>query len=163
MVKLINRPLLEELSRKAAAAPRRRANHNLHPTLNDAVQRLCIAAEPGTYFRPSRHAMPDTWEVLIAIRGALVLLLFEDDGTVRERFVLAPSGDVIGIEIPPHTWHTLASLEPGSVFLEVKEGPYHPTEEKDFAAWAPPEGHAETGRFESWYRSARKGAIPPRW
>jgi len=162
-LKLIDLTTLEALTRKAAESPRKRANHNLHPALDDPIQRLCIAGEPGTYFRPNCHRDPDTWELLVGIRGAFVLLTFNEEGMVLERHVIAPGGDVVGIEISPRTWHTLVAMEQGSIFLEVKQGPYHPIAEKDFAAWSPPEGHAAAQTFVEWFLTAKQGDGPPRW
>lgn len=160
-IKVIDRNMLETLRGKAGDSPRKRTNHNLHAGPDDPVQRLFIAAEPGSYFRPNRHVAPDTWEIIVVLRGSYVLLVFDEAGIVRERFVLSAGGDVAGVEIPPRTWHTLAVLEPGSIFFEVKQGPYHPVAEKDFVAWAPPEGSPDAARFEAWFRSADIGACPP--
>ncbi len=161
MMKLIDDKILDALSDQAASSPRKRAHYNLHPRPEDSVQRLCIAAEPGSYFRPGRHAEPETWEVLLALRGSFALLLFDDTGLVLERTVLAFAGPVRGVEIPPKQWHTLASLEPGSVFFEIKQGPYVPMKEKDLATWAPAEGSTEAAKFEAWYRIARVGERQP--
>ena len=38
------------------------------------------------------------------------------------------------------TWHTLVSLEPGSVLFEAKGGPYAPLLQEERARWAPAEG-----------------------
>ena len=72
-MKLLDNALLDTLIGKAKDAPRKRAHFNLHPELNDPVQRLCIAMEPGTYVRPHRHSDPETWEVLVILRGSLGL------------------------------------------------------------------------------------------
>jgi cupin fold WbuC family metalloprotein len=48
-----------------------------------------------------------------------------------------------GTEIPVRTWHTLIVLEDGSVVYEVKDGPYSPVDDKNFAPWAPEEGSSE--------------------
>ena len=146
---------------KAGMSPRKRAHHNLHPVLEDPVQRLCVAIEPGTYIRPHRHADPLTWEVFLMLRGSAVYLSFDDSGRVSERIVLAAAGPVHAIEIPAGTWHSVASLEPGSVFFEVKQGPYKAPLAGNSAAWAPAEGDPECERLEAWYRTAQTGELPP--
>jgi cupin fold WbuC family metalloprotein len=156
-MRLIDTSLLDDLTAAAAASARKRAHHNIHPVLEDPVQRLCVAIEPGTYIRPHRHADPLTWEVFIMLRGSAVVLAFDDGGTVLERIVLAAAGPVRAIEIPAGTWHTIASLEQGSVFFEVKQGPYRAPVAGNSAAWAPAEGAPECVRFEVWYRTARAG------
>ena len=88
-IKQIDIKLLNDLMAKAGMSPRKRAHHNLHPVLEDPVQRLCVAIEPGTYIRPHRHADPLTWEVFLMLRGSAVYLSFDDSGRVSERIVLA--------------------------------------------------------------------------
>ena len=161
MLRPIDDRMLDELTAKAAASPRKRANHNLHSRLDDPVQRLLNAIEPGTYIRPSRHAAPETFETVYLVRGAAALLLFDDRGTVLERLDLAANGPVRGAEIPPAMWHTLASVMPGTIFFEVKERPYAPPQGADVAPWSPAEGDADAPQFESWYHLARAGDSPP--
>jgi len=161
IIKQIDMNLLDDLMAKAVTSPRKRAHHNLHPFLEDPVQRLCVAIEPGTYIRPHRHADPMTWEVFLMLRGSAVFLSFDDSGRVIERIVLAVTGLVKAIEIPAGTWHSIASLEQGSVFFEVKQGPYKAPLAAHSAAWAPVEGDAECAQFETWYRTAQVGDRPP--
>jgi cupin fold WbuC family metalloprotein len=161
-IKQIDTTLLDDLTAKAVASPRKRAHHNLHPVLEDPVQRLCVAIEPGTYIRPHRHADPSTWEVFLLLRGSAVLLLFEEQGRVKERIVLAARGPVHAVEIPMNAWHSIASLETGSIFLEVKQGPYAAPKSANAASWAPAEGEPDAPRFEEWYRTARTRDLPPR-
>ncbi len=160
-MKQIDATLLDSLTRKAADSARKRMNYNLHPAPDDPVQRLCNAIEPGTYIRPHRHAGPPTWEVFIMLRGAAVLLFFDDRGEVIERTVLSAGGDVVAAEIAPGTWHTMASLEPGTVFFEVKQGPYVPPSGQNVAAWSPAEGMPGTVCLTAWYEKARVGDKPP--
>jgi cupin fold WbuC family metalloprotein len=161
-MKRITREVLDGLSVEAASAPRMRKNFNLHERLDDPVQRLFNAVEPGTYIRPHRHGEPSTWELIFFVRGSAVLLIFDHAGTVRERIELSGRGQVYGIEMPPDTWHTMAVLEQGSVFFEVKQGPYIPPQGAHVASWAPAEGTADAARFETWFRTAREGERPPR-
>ncbi len=91
-MKRITKQVLDELTAKAVASLRKRAHHNLHVVLEDPVQRLCVAVEPGTYIRPHRHADPSTWEVFILLRGSVVFLVFDDAGKVMERSILAAGG-----------------------------------------------------------------------
>ena len=160
-MKHIDSALLDSLIEKAKTSPRRRAHHNLHPELNDPVQRLCIAMEPGTYVRPHRHADPETWEVLFILRGSLALNIFDEKGTVIERTVLKESGPVRAIEFPRNTWHAPVSLEPGTVVFEIKQGPYKPIEEKNLASWAPIEGEPAAEKFLEWYRTSKVGDVAP--
>lgn len=156
-IKRLDAALLSDLSRQALASPRLRDNHNFHPRPDDQVQRLCIALEPESYVRPHRHPEADKWEFLVALQGRLLLLLFEDDGSVTERLTLAPAGEVSGIEIAPNTWHTLLAETSGTVILEVKQGPYIPVSFSNFADWSPRESSGDVPRYQAWCRSAQPG------
>lgn len=147
---------LNDLTRAARAAGRRRMNRNLHPALTDQVQRLLNAFEPGTYVRPHRHDA-GRWELFLILRGRAALLAFDDHGRVAARHELAAAGPMRLIEVPGGTWHTLAALEPGTLLFEVKPGPYVPLTDKDFAAWAPGEGEQRAAAYEQWFRRAQPG------
>jgi len=156
-MKQIESSLLDELTGKAKDSPRKRMNFNLHDALSDPLQRLCNAIEPETYIRPHRHADPDTCEVFIMLRGSAVLLFFDDIGRVIERTVLSAGGPVLAAEIPPKTWHSIAALENGTVFFEVKEGPYVRPGGLNVAEWAPDEGEPQAADFVYRYKTAQIG------
>ena len=44
---------------------------------------------------------------------------------------LTPGGSNFLINIPAGQWHTVRSLESGTVILEVKDGPYEPISPED--------------------------------
>ena len=162
-MKQIDSALLDSLTAQAVGSPRHRAHFNLHRELTDPVQRLCIAIEPGSYVRPHRHSDPETWEVLTVLRGSLAILIFDERGKVLERLVIANNGTITAAEFPANTWHTLVSLESGTVFFEVKQGPYKPIAKTNIASWAPAEGDPKAALFLSWFRNAGVGDVPPRW
>jgi cupin fold WbuC family metalloprotein len=131
-------------------------NQNLHRELSDPVQRLAIAMEPGTYVRPHRHS--HTWELLTALRGRFVVLNFDETGRVTERVVLGQ--DMSVIETPVDAWHAVLSLDPGGVIFEVKQGPYAPFSETDFAPWSPGAETPESKALMSWFATAAEGQRP---
>ncbi|MDJ0955906.1 MAG: WbuC family cupin fold metalloprotein [Arenicellales bacterium] len=157
---IITDQLLTNLSTQASLSPRLRKNHNLHPSLDDPVQRLCNAFEPGTYVQPHRHTEVGRWELFVVLRGTAAVLIFDDQGSVLDRVELEAEGEIRGVEVPSNTWHTIVSLMPGTVLFEVKPGPYIKTTDKDFANWAPPEGDSRCSLFEKWYLQAQKGECP---
>lgn len=160
-MKHIDAAVLSGLCNEAAAAPRLRKNLNLHAELDDPVQRLLNAFEPGTYLRPHRHAQPPKWEMFVILTGHAAVLTFADDGRVQERVELKAEGGIRIVEIAEAAWHTLVALAPRTVLFEVKRGPYLPNPPQDVAAWAPPEGDARAEQFERWYRQAVPGDLPP--
>jgi len=161
-MKMVTSAILTELSTTATGARRRRANHNLHPQLDDPIQRLLNAVEPSTYVRPHRHAAPPRWEAFVALTGRAAVLLLDDEGTVTARAEIAPGGPVLVVEIEAGTWHSLVSLVSGTVLLEVKPGPYVPVTDKDFAAWAPAEGAPGAAGLVTWLERAAVGDTAPR-
>jgi len=145
-MKTFNAAFLKGLSEKARGNPRGRQHSNVHASYEDACQRLFNAIEPGSYIRPHRHASDPRDELLIAVRGALALVTFDDRGIVTGvlRFGTEKYGDELaaGAEVASSTWHTVVALEPGCVLLEVKAGPFDPNQPKDLAPWAPEESSA---------------------
>ena len=160
-MKRIDTKTLQDLGTEATASTRLRCNLNLHPELDDPVQRFFNAMEPGTYVRPHRHTEADKWELFLALSGSVAVLSFDAVGTVIDRVELAAGGPVLGVEIPENTWHTLVPLVSGTVVFECKRGPYRPLTDKDFARWAPPEGDRYAAAFAEWFRGAAVGSGPP--
>lgn len=142
-MKVFSTDYLNELTAQAQSSPRMRQHRNIHESYADPCQRLFNAVEPGSYIRPHRHAADPRDELLIAVRGLMVLVTFDDQGMVTGvvRFGVDRKGEglTVGAEVPANTWHTVIALEPGCVLLEVKAGPFDPNQPKDLAAWAPDE------------------------
>jgi cupin fold WbuC family metalloprotein len=143
-VKVFSADFLNKLTAQAQGNPRKRQHRNIHESYADPCQRLFNAIEPGSYIRPHRHAADPRDELLIAVRGLMALVTFDEQGKVTGvlRFGADRNADVlaVGAEVPANTWHTVIALEPGSVLLEVKAGPFDPNQPKDLATWAPDEG-----------------------
>ncbi|MCP1288637.1 WbuC family cupin fold metalloprotein [Chromobacterium sp. S0633] len=150
----LNQQDLAALSAKAACAPRLRANQNFHVQLEDPIQRLAIAMEPDTYVRPHRH--DHSWEMLIALSGAFEVIVFDEAGVVQGRHRLGADGARV-FEMPANTWHSVVSLQPGSVVFEVKHGPYLPLQDQNLAAWSPVEGSERVPAMLDFLRRAQAG------
>jgi cupin fold WbuC family metalloprotein len=148
------------LAEQAKAAPRRRANLNVHASTDANVQRLFIATEPDTYMRPHRHPESHKWEFFAVLRGRLDLLVFSDAGKLTQRVVLSPTATPAA-EIPPGVFHAYVCMQAGTIGLEIKEGAYFPTAEHDFAPWSPAERSAGAADYVAWMRTAEPGATPP--
>jgi len=157
MITTLDQDLFRKLLTEAGQSPRRRSHHNFHNDFHDPVQRVCIGLISGTYVRPHCHPQGNKWEMTIVLQGAVVLLIFDTEGMVMERLELSPARSLIGTDIPPNTWHTIFPRNDAAVILEIKEGPFNPSDPIDFALWAPTEGSAEAGRFLEWAQNARPG------
>jgi cupin fold WbuC family metalloprotein len=138
---------------EAEASPRRRAHLLLHAGHDDQVQRLLIALWPGTYVRPHQHSQQ--WEMLALHGGRADVLAFAPDGALLARHRLDQSAPVI--QIPVGTWHAALALQPGTIVMEVKPGPYRANE---FAAWTPEENSPAAAHVVAWLERAAVGA---RW
>lgn len=155
MITLIDDALLNEVCAEAAISPRRRKNRNFHPTDDHPAHRLLNAMQPDSYIAPHRHLDPDKDETLVVLRGLLGLIVFNDAGGVVQTVkvgaaALCVPGNPLrgqatasGVDIPHGTWHTAVALEPDTVFLEAKSGPYLAFTEAEKAPWAPAENTVE--------------------
>ena len=130
-MKTVTAAKLDELRRIAEENPRRRTNFNLHEQLDDPIQRLCIIGEPDTVFPPHRHL--GKWELVTILKGSFTLYIYDDSGKVTEQIDMTPGGETLAAEIPADTWHNYIFHEPGTTFLEVKRGPYHPFTPEELA------------------------------
>ena len=143
----INTDLLNTVIGKTKLSSRKRLNHNFHSSMEDTFQRMLNCLEPETYCQPHKHENPDKREVFIILKGSAVVIEFDNSGNIIDSIVLDPQKGNYGTEIAPATWHTIISLEPGTVVYEFKDGPYSPLNDKDFALWAPKEGDASTKKY----------------
>jgi cupin fold WbuC family metalloprotein len=162
-VKVFSKAYLDELVHLACASPRRRQHRNIHKEYGDPCQRFFNAIEPDSYLRPHRHASGQGPETMIAIRGFMALLIFDQAGQIAE---VHPFGSghhheqgsaAAGVETPPDRWHTVLSLEPGSVLLEIKAGPFDAGVPKFPAPWAPEEHAPEAQEYLAGLFAAIRG------
>ncbi|NPD47877.1 MULTISPECIES: WbuC family cupin fold metalloprotein [unclassified Lentimicrobium] len=144
----IDRKLLDRLTESAKNSERKRMNYNFHPQLDDPIQRLLNALEPETYLPPHRHQDPDKEEVFLVLRGKLVLIEFDDDGSVLSHMIIEPQNGTYGGEVACGVWHTLISLESGTVIYEVKKGPFAPISRDNFASWAPLDSSLKAKQYQ---------------
>jgi cupin fold WbuC family metalloprotein len=143
------------LTARSASAARGRTNLNIHECPSDPVQRLFVAVMRDSYFRPHRHA--GKGEFALVLRGFFDVVLFDEDGRVAERVRVGPSTGVMGFDMPAGVWHSWVPGADGSVFFEVKQGPYDPATASEFAPWAPAENTPGVPAFLDWLRRAVAG------
>ena len=142
----ITQAILDDLTAKAKASPRRRMNLDLRNGADDQSQRMLNAIEPDSVVPIHRHQK--TSETVVCLRGRVVeeyyqelkvdSLKLKDSSEVQRLSVqkvqeieLSPNGPVLALNIPAGQWHTLRSLESGSVILEVKDGKFEPLQDCD--------------------------------
>ena len=144
---------LDALSQQAEQVIRKRQHKNIHQHYNDSCQRLFNAIGIDSYIRPHRHLIDPKDECLIAVRGRMALLVFDDIGQVEQviRFGAqtneAQQAISVGVNLPAGVWHTVIAEMPDSILFEVKSGPFNPEQAKEWAAWAPAENTPEAAEY----------------
>jgi cupin fold WbuC family metalloprotein len=143
----INAGLISMMEEKSAASVRKRSMQVFHKTMDDRLQRMLNSMQPGTYLQPHKHENPDKREVFIGLTGKFVVIEFDDSGNICDHMILDPSTNEYAAEIDARVYHTVICLEPNSTAYELKDGPYDPLDDKDFASWAPKEGDDNCGAY----------------
>lgn len=118
---------LDSLTGQAKASPRLRMNLDLRNSEGDGSQRMLNAIEPGTVMPIHRHRTSS--ETVVCIRGHFEEYFYDDSGTLTEVVDMVPGGVVVNV--PIGQWHSLKSLESGTVLLECKDGAWEPLGEED--------------------------------
>ena len=127
---IIDQHILDSLTAQAKASPRLRMNLDLRNSPEDGSQRMLNAIEPGSVLPVHRHRKSS--ETVAVLRGRLREILYDgQDGTVAEVVDLEAGGSCVALNIPAGQWHTVESLQSGTVILECKDGSYEPLAEED--------------------------------
>lgn len=125
----INNDVLDALTAKAKVCERLRMNYDLRTSLDDTSQRMLNALEPGTVVPIHRHRT--TAETVIIVRGRVKEFLYDECGNIAEEILMEVGGDCPVLQIPAGQWHTIESLESGTVIFEAKDGAFAPLSEDD--------------------------------
>ncbi len=124
---IIDNSVLDNLTAQAIASPRLRKNLDLRNSANDLSQRMLNAIEPGTVMPIHRHTKSS--ETVVCIRGHFEEFFYDDFGALVAVVDMRPGGNVLNV--PIGQWHSLRSLENGTILFECKDGPYEPLGEED--------------------------------
>lgn len=138
-IQLIDHKLFERIISEAKSSPRKRKNFNFHQ-LTEVYQRFLNVLTSSTYISVHRHWNDPKPETFVVLKGKIGFLIFNEDGTLKERHILASEGPVVGIDIQPGVWHNLVCLSDIAVCFEGKSGPYLETTDKEFHSAYPNEG-----------------------
>ena len=126
----ITQAILDDLTAKAKESPRLRMNFDLRNSAEDQSQRMLNAIEPESVVPIHRHQKSS--ETVVCLRGRVVEEYYDElERICTEAIELTPNGPVVAMNIPAGQWHTLRSLESGSVILEVKDGKFEPLSDVD--------------------------------
>ena len=124
---IIDRHILDALTARAQVSPRLRMNLDLRNSTEDQSQRMLNAIEPGTRMPVHRHRT--TSETVVCLRGHFEDYFYDEFGVLTDVVDMRPGGTLLNI--PAGRWHSLRSLESGTVLLECKDGAWTPLEQED--------------------------------
>ena len=126
----ITQAILDELTAKAKASPRRRMNMDLRNGIDDQSQRMLNAIEPESVVPIHRHQKSS--ETVVCLRGCVVEEFYDElERICTEAIKLTPNGQTVALNIPAGQWHTIRSLKSGTVILEMKDGKFEPIQDCD--------------------------------
>lgn len=126
---IIDKQLLDSLTKQAKSNLRLRQAYDLRTTPNDQSQRILNAVEPGTVLPIHRHK--GSTETITCLRGKCMQYLYDNDGNQINAIHLAPNSNIVAMSVEVGQWHKLESLESGTVILECKDGKYEPLADED--------------------------------
>lgn len=126
---IIDKQLLDSLTKQAKNNLRLRQAYDLRTTPNDLSQRILNAVEPGTVLPIHRHK--GSTETITCLRGKCVQYLYDNDGNQINAIHLAPNSNIVAMSVEVGQWHKLESRESGTVILECKDGKYEPLADED--------------------------------
>ncbi|MCP9858383.1 MULTISPECIES: WbuC family cupin fold metalloprotein [unclassified Cyanobium] len=151
----IDQALFDTVAAGARGSRRRRLNHNFHAPA-DRVQRFLNVLQIGTYVRPHRHRRQPPgagFECFLVLQGEVGLVLLDGGGRVLGCERISAGGPLFGIELAEGVIHTLVALSADAVLMEIKQGPYEPSADKDFLAGFPLEGSEAAAAQEKAWRA----------
>jgi cupin fold WbuC family metalloprotein len=127
---------MEELAERGLANERRRIRLCAHRAPDDDLHDMLIVHGGEAYVRPHLHT--DKVESLSIIDGEADLVLFEEDGTVKDVIEMGSpgSGKAFFIRISEPVYHSLIIHSERLMFHEAATGPFRP-EGMVFAPWSP--------------------------
>ena len=123
---IIDNAVLNSMTASAKASPRLRMNLDLRNSPEDGSQRMLNAIEPGTVMPIHRHRSSS--ETVVCVRGHFEEYFYDEDGKLTDTIDMTP-GRIV--DVPLGQWHSLKSLESGTVLFECKDGKWEKLGEGD--------------------------------
>jgi cupin fold WbuC family metalloprotein len=154
-IKRLTEELLNTITEQARCSPRQRQNYDFHQP-SEKVQRFLNVLQPGTYVRPHRHQRPpdvNGFEFFLVLQGKVGIIIFDENAQIVHTELICAKGATRAIELPEGIYHTLVALAPDTVILELKEGPYNPTTDKEFLDGFPTENTSAAEQMVEHWRS----------
>jgi cupin fold WbuC family metalloprotein len=151
---------ITELKRIAAGNPRLRSRLCTHPDPASGLHEMLIVHHRNAYVRPHMHiGKPESFHV---VEGTARVVVFEDDGRIRDVLDVAPYGQgaLCYYRMPEKVFHSLLITSEWLVFHETTAGPFDPSRTA-FPDWAP--DGSDAGRVEDYVSELSAQAAAPQW
>ena len=133
---IVDKDWIERVKDSARVATLRRARLNLHQSNDDKVQEMLIAFCGNSLNAPHRHVGKS--ESMHVIEGRVLIVFFNEDGSVMRRQLLgAPGTNLASLyRLCSPDWHTVIPLDDIVVIHEVTTGPFRARSETQ-PSWIP--------------------------
>ncbi len=129
----INNQVINNLKRAAKENHSGKYRLCMQHSAQDNLHEMFIVRSKDDYGRPDKHLY--TTESHTIVDGAMLVILFQDDGQIRDVFELSRE-HYHTYRIDPNIYHMQIPLTEQVVYYEVKLGPF--TEESNiFPEWSP--------------------------
>lgn len=146
----VDAKVIEELKAKARANASGKYRLCMQHSSQDNLHEMFVVRRKGDYGRPDKHF--HTTESHTIVDGAMLVILFEEDGRVKDVFELSKES-FHTYRIDTNIYHMQIPITEQVVYYEVKLGPF--TEKSNvFPDWAP-EPH-DTERVTAYMKDLEK-------
>ncbi len=129
----VDKGTIEELKIKARANKSGKYRLCMHHSPQDSLHEMFIVRGKGDYGRPEKHTY--TTESHTIIEGILLIIIFDNEGEVKEFFELSQE-KYRSYRMDTNIYHMSIPITEQVVYYETKLGPF-PNEGNIFADWAP--------------------------
>jgi len=120
---LLDEDIITKLKNIAKEHPLKRARICLHESLDNKVHEMVIVARKDAILNPHKHPSkkPESYHV---IEGKLKVLIFNDDGSIKDKFFLSSNSHPKMYRIKGDIWHQPIPVSEWVVYHEVATGPF---------------------------------------
>ena len=141
--------------RESKALPRKRVPILVHDSYDEMPQRFVNCMSANSYIRPHLHENNNQWELVIWVSGEMLVLIFNEDGSISKRIEFGQDKNRI-VEIRQNQYHAFVPMS-DCAYFEVRNCKFDPDSDRRYAAWAPDEASAGVDDFFAWMKSAEVG------
>lgn len=133
---LLGQQEIDEVVAAALVNGSGRARINAHRSLDAEIHEMVIAFRGGSYVRPHRHRSKR--ESFHVIAGRIDAVVFDDQGTVKQRLKLGAYGSEFPFYLRSehNDWHCFVVVSDLALVHETTNGPFR-QDDSEFPTWAP--------------------------